>query len=420
MGDPAQTLALIARLAEPAGRRAAAQALARASGATDLLVFVPDPELGALLPAPGFPQTLPEGRAWRSFLASCTPGREYVGTVPWPTAAQQTTALGIASASGSVVVLLGGMPTPEALATLQQLLPLLTAAFRGERAALTAAGHAAAAREAAEHGRRVAETLDAARRDLQQALRARDEFLSVAAHELKTPITGLRGYVHLLLRQLDRTGQVDPARLKQALKVIDEQSAKLTRLISQLLDVSRIEAGKLTLEREVTDLAHLAESVAALAQASTDRHAISVQAPGPILALVDPIRLEQVLTNLVDNAIRYSPGGGAVEIEVAESPPGDVRLAVRDHGLGVPPDQRERIFERFHQAHDSQWGGMGLGLYVSQQIVALHRGRFEVESPPDGGARFVVLLPACLESAASEPLPPSATTHEPLAPGRRP
>jgi signal transduction histidine kinase len=206
MGDPAQTLALIARLAEPAGRRAAAQALARASGATDLLVFVPDPELGALLPAPGFPQTLPEGRAWRSFLAACRPGCEYVGTVPWPTAAQHTTALGIASASGSVVVLLGGMPRPEALATLQQLLPLLTAAFRGERAALTAAGHAAAAREAAEHGRRVAETLDAARRDLQQALRARDEFLSVAAHELKTPITGLRGYVHLLLRQLDRTG----------------------------------------------------------------------------------------------------------------------------------------------------------------------------------------------------------------------
>ena len=117
--------------------------------------------------------------------------------------------------------------------------------------------------------------------------------------------------------------------------------------------------------------------------------------PGPVLAVVDPLRLEQVLTNLVDNAIKYSPRGGPIEVELSTPDPDTLHLAVRDHGVGIPPESRPRIFDRFYQVdpvlqHSS---GMGLGLYISQQIVALHGGRIEVEAPPDGGTRVIVRLP---------------------------
>ncbi len=104
-----------------------------------------------------------------------------------------------------------------------------------------------------------------------------------------------------------------------------------------------------------------------------------------------------MVTNLVGNAIKYSPDGGKVEVELAEPRPGIVRLTVRDRGLGVPPDQQERIFERFYQAHlDSHRSGLGLGLYLSREVVERHGGRLWVETPPDGGSRFVAELPAAV------------------------
>jgi signal transduction histidine kinase len=232
-------------------------------------------------------------------------------------------------------------------------------------------------------------------REAQAALQVRDEFLSVAAHELKTPVTSVRGYAQLLLRQYAQGNVPEPARACQALQVIDRQSDRLTRLVSHLLDVSRLEAGKLVLERKVTDMARLVEEVAGDAQARTATHAVRVAVPGPVLAVVDPLRLEQVLTNLLDNAIKYSPRGGPIDLELSTPDPDTLQLAVRDHGVGIPPESRPRIFDRFYQVDPvlQHTSGMGLGLYISEQIVELHGGRIEIEAPPDGGTRVVVRLP---------------------------
>jgi signal transduction histidine kinase len=121
-----------------------------------------------------------------------------------------------------------------------------------------------------------------------------------------------------------------------------------------------------------------------------------LRAPAEVPIWADPLRIEQVVTNLLDNAIKYSPEGGPIEVDVDSVEPGTVRLAVRDHGIGVPPEHRGQIFERFYQAETvptKHASGMGLGLYISRQIVELHDGRIAAEFPPDGGTRFVVTLP---------------------------
>jgi signal transduction histidine kinase len=235
-----------------------------------------------------------------------------------------------------------------------------------------------------------------ARSAAEEALRMRDEFLSVAAHELKTPITSLWGMAQLMLRQLDKRGAVEPDRLQRALRMIDTQSRTLARLVEQLLDVSRIEAGKLALDRQPTDLGQLVRAVVAMAQVRATEHRLRLRTPrAPVRAAVDPLRLEQVVTNLLDNAIKYSPEGGEIEVELAAPEAAGVRLSVRDRGLGIPPERRRHIFDRFYQAHaTSHQSGMGLGLYISRQIVELHGGRIEAEFPPDGGTRLVVRLPA--------------------------
>jgi signal transduction histidine kinase len=222
----------------------------------------------------------------------------------------------------------------------------------------------------------------------------RDEFLSVAAHELKTPLTSLRGFAQLLMRQLDRDELPDAVRMRQALSAIDQQSAKLARLVNQLLDVSRIEAGRLMLERKVADVVGIVEDVVSSARVNTFRHDFVVRAPGAALALVDPLRLEQVVRNLVDNAIKFSPDGGPIEIEVQKDRDEGVRIVVSDRGIGIPKASRARIFDRFQQAHPGRaFGGMGLGLYISRQIVELHGGRLTAEFPSQGGTRMVVVVP---------------------------
>ena len=258
---------------------------------------------------------------------------------------------------------------------------------------------------AVELGGRAATALEHASlfRQAKDAIAIRDEFISVASHELRTPLTSLRGHVQLLLRQLQRDGTLDIRRLMRGLGTIDAQSARLSRLVSQLLDLSRLEAGKLRLERRDTDLTGLVTALVADARVRTDRHDITVRAAEPVRASVDALRLEQVLTNLLDNAIRYSPEGGAIDIELSRPSAGRVQFAVRDHGLGIPPEKRGQIFDLFYQAHTGGAGsGLGLGLYVSREIVELHGGEIHVEFPPDGGTRFVVRLP--VEGAEPGPL----------------
>src|SRR5919201_1410239 len=198
--------------------------------------------------------------------------------------------------------------------------------------------------------------------------------------------------VQLALRRFGGGGEPDPALAERALRSVEEHAIKLARLVEQLLDISRLEGGRLALDRRETDLAALVEACVAEAQARTDRHRLSQQGPPTLLANIDSLRLEQVLTNLLDNAMKYSLGGD-IDVTLAEPRDGGVELAVRDHGAGIPPDRRERIFERFYRAHEHDHSsGMGLGLYISRQIVELHGGELRAEFPPDGGSRFTITL----------------------------
>lgn len=264
------------------------------------------------------------------------------------------------------------------------------------------------ARELAAHAEAEALAQDNARlyQEAQQAVRLRDEFLSIAAHELRTPITSLKGYAQLLNHQLARSGRLDPERLRQGLEVINRQSNKLTQLVGQLLEISRLETGRLELDLQRTDLRQLVEEVAASTQANLltreegPQHSIRVINPDPdqpLVAWVDPIRLEQVLINLVNNALKYSPPGGAIEIGLSlfeEEAEQRLQIRVRDWGVGVDPQHRPHLFERFYQARPSDASnGLGLGLYISQQIIQLHGGQIEAEFPDEGGSCFIITIP---------------------------
>ena len=234
--------------------------------------------------------------------------------------------------------------------------------------------------------------------EAQAAVRLREEFLSIAAHELKTPITSVRGSAQLTLRRFEREGSLDAQRTTAALRTIDSQAARLASLVDRLLDVSRLRAGKLALELATCDLAALLRGAAERAQATTTRHVVVVHAPDRLDVQIDQLRIEQVVTNLLDNAIKYSPEGGAVEVHldvVGES----VRLAVRDHGTGIPVEDLSRVFDRFFQSHNaSHLSGMGLGLYVAQEIVELHGGTISARLPEGGGTLVEVVLPVTASS----------------------
>ncbi len=249
---------------------------------------------------------------------------------------------------------------------------------------------------AEELARRAAIAVDNARlyKEAQKAISVRNEFLSVAAHELKTPVTSLRGFSQLLLRRFDRQVELDPIQLRSMVVTIEEQANKMVRLISRLLDLSKLESGKLVLECEPTDLVKLLDGVIKAAQTNTEKHLLELIAPEGLVVPVDPIRFEQVVTNLVDNAIKYSPQGGLIEIKVEREPRSQiVRMSVKDQGLGIPLEHRSHIFQPFYQAHERGYAGLGIGLYITQQIVELHGGEIEVEFGVEHGTNFIICLP---------------------------
>jgi signal transduction histidine kinase len=231
--------------------------------------------------------------------------------------------------------------------------------------------------------------------EAQQAIAVRENFLSMAAHELKTPVTSLRGFAQLLVRRLDLQKELEPARLRQALETINQQSERLLHLIVRLLDLSKLEAGRLELEPEITNLTALLERLVEGLRATPERHTVVMNLPAePVQALVDPLRIEQVVSNLVDNAIKYSPEGGLIDLTLTPLPAQQlVQLRVKDQGVGIPVEHREHIFEQFYQAQHRGFAGIGMGLYITRQIIELHGGQIKVEYPDEGGACFVVLLP---------------------------
>ncbi|WIG94278.1 HAMP domain-containing protein [Myxococcus sp. SDU36] len=242
--------------------------------------------------------------------------------------------------------------------------------------------------------------------ELKEAVRAREEFLSVASHELRTPLTPLKGFAALTLQRLERSGDFpERERLLKALRSMARQTERLTRLVDDLLDTARIQGGRLELERKRLDLVPLLGEVLerfALRTESGVTFELNVPAQ-PVEGDWDALRLEQVLTNLVSNAVRYSPHGGAVRMSL-EAAQTHVLLSVRDEGIGIPPENVADLFRPFARASNAQarhFGGLGLGLFICREIVERHGGTIWAESPgPQRGSSFHVRLPRRAEPAA--------------------
>src|SRR5215213_5432542 len=199
--------------------------------------------------------------------------------------------------------------------------------------------------------RRALEAEHEARLDAEAALHVRDEFLSIAAHELRNPLACLSLHAQVALQRLTRNEHADATRTEHSLQSISQQAARLARLLDRLLDVSRLEADDLTLhvQRRLTDVTALVEQVVSSTRAGSDLHPIALETPASLQAWIDPLRIEQVLTNLLDNAIKHSPRGEPIVVMLSQPLPGILELAVSDRGIGIPIEARDRIFERFFQ-----------------------------------------------------------------------
>ncbi|ATB51165.1 histidine kinase [Corallococcus macrosporus DSM 14697] len=231
-----------------------------------------------------------------------------------------------------------------------------------------------------------------AERDLRDALHQRDEFLALASHELKTPLTALQLQLQSLPSAAARKDGGE--RLLERLDKAIRQTERLATHIDGLLDVSRLGDGQVPLMLEAHDLSRLVRDTVARAMTSAAEAdcPIQLRADLPVEGVWDPLRIQQVVGNLLVNAFKYGRGR-PVEVRV-EGAPDHARITVRDHGIGIAAEHQERIFHRFERAvPSSAFGGLGLGLYAARQVVVAHGGILRVESEPGHGAAFIVELP---------------------------
>jgi signal transduction histidine kinase len=225
--------------------------------------------------------------------------------------------------------------------------------------------------------------------------------LSTVSHELRTPLASIKGFATTLLRE-DVEWEEESRR--EFLSIIDEESDRLTELIGNLLDMSRIEAGTLRVEPEPTDLGPIIQETASEFQMLTHDHRIEILlAPTLPLVMADPRRARQILRNLVENAIKYSPQGGSITI-AASADANSVQTSVTDQGIGIDPSHLDSVFDRFYQvdsASTRRVGGSGLGLSICKAIVEAHHGAIWVESQWGRGSTFYFTFPLALSSAES-------------------
>jgi signal transduction histidine kinase len=248
-----------------------------------------------------------------------------------------------------------------------------------------------------------------ARHEAEQAVRARDTFLSVASHELKTPLTSLYGNAQLLQRRMGR-GEPVGEREQNSLKVIVAQARRLAKLIDDLLDHTRLREGRLEIQQAPLDLAVVVRRVAAELRPTLVRHTLSLELPDePLPILGDATRVEQILLNLIGNAVKYSPQGGPVEVQAERAEPWAL-VQVRDQGIGIPAAAQAQLFAQFYRAPNAvsrQISGMGIGLYIVKELVERHGGTVSVESAEGEGSSFTLLLPL-----AESPIPLSSPQHQ--------
>ena len=247
---------------------------------------------------------------------------------------------------------------------------------------------------AEELGSRASLAIDNARlyKEAQDAVRIRDEFISIASHELRTPITSLKVYTQVMRKRFRRE---DDAMTSGQLERMEAQIDKLAKLITDLLDVSKIETGRLEYRSAPFDIESLVREIVDQLRLSTETHEIDVEGEGPVTIAGDADRIGQIITNLLTNAIKYSPKADRVLVRV--EPRGEtVAVSVQDFGIGIDPRHQAEVFERFYRVtgpDERTYPGLGIGLYIAREIARRHGGDVAVESTQGEGSTFTLVLP---------------------------
>jgi signal transduction histidine kinase len=240
--------------------------------------------------------------------------------------------------------------------------------------------------------------------ELEQLDKLKTQFLSMASHELRTPLTAVSGFMQIARRRMGRLGAAtdvpqpwrdEAQKADETLDMANRQAKKLARLIDELLDVSRLQQGRVEMRLAEIDLGDVVREVGERMKLLSKGHEIETKVGGTAPIVADRDRIEQVFENLVGNAIKYSPEDSPIEMSLRVNGANAV-VSVRDHGIGIAPAEVEKIFGLFYRSPDPRAdhvGGLGLGLYISREIVSRHRGRLWAERNPDAGTTFHVTLP---------------------------
>jgi signal transduction histidine kinase len=455
-----QLLELVTALATTRGdRRSMARELAHALGGDDLLVLLPDADVGAFLPAPGFPQTLADARRWRQLASECLASGEASGDgirvrseeAPRPVFA-------IASSDKLILAIIGVAARPHGIEELVRLLPLLGSVLQGERAIDHATARERVARQSAAHAEQLAAAFHDSRVRLERALasaeesrrivaeanaqlqhqaeelevqteeltsqaeqlhqmnielaqardaaaaasKAKSEFLATMSHELRTPLNAISGHAHLI--ELGIYGPVTEEQ-RAALERINRSQRHLLGLINDILNLAKIEAGRVEYRIDNLSVTELLNDIAPMIEPQIRARSLEYRVVLPAEDLVvraDKDKTEQILINLLSNAAKFTPAGGS--IVVAASSRGDLGfIRVTDTGIGIAEDKLASIFEPFVQVnsgHTRPTEGTGLGLAISRDLATGMGGDLRVRSTLGAGSSFTLTLPCVAPAPA--------------------
>ena len=416
-------LSLVALLGAEGDRTERSRALAKVLGAEDLLIFITDPEVGALIPAKGFLRTLPEASAWKSFLTETVREGHRQAILPFPTTETETSCIGRSADGQTVIVLMGGDVDRDLLDDLVALLPLLSVVFKAEQTVLNAKATTSLARSAARQLRDQAASLEQARRmahdevierrraedalqakalELERSNRDLQQFGAIVSHDLQEPLRMVSSYLSLIERRCsDRLDE----KAKEYLTYATSGAERMSRLIKALLSYAQVGVesrifGMVPLEAAVQ------EAIINLTQRVAETKAEIQVADLPSIR-GDHVLLVQLFQNLISNALKFKGVNPPVICITSDTNGSTWKISVSDNGIGVSQENRERIFGVFQRLHgQDQYEGNGIGLATCRRIVDRHGGRIWVDSELGAGSTFRFTLP---KASGSEPRFRSAT-----------
>ena len=388
----------------------AATKLAAAYGASYFLLFILDREVNVLLPGPGFPQTIPSGHIWQPFLKEAA-RHIHVATLPFPAKDNLHQSFGFPLGDDAVAVFIGACPPEASVKLLQKVLPVVAAVLQLEYKVKIDATLKDFANKTTEKAEKLAKALDIVRHNLQQSLnqqekanaeirelmKKKDEFMNMASHELKTPISSIKAYLQIITRHYPELK--DNASLFALITKASQQTDRMAQLVNDLLDVNKVQAGQLKLSKTNFNINEVIRDCMQHELVQTNTHHFETTGQDNIIVCADKARIEQVVTNLVSNAVKYSPGANKVIINTCVDEHNQFVLQVSDFGIGIPEAAFPYLFDRFFRVNATahKFSGLGLGLYISAEIIYRHHGTIGLESKEGEGSTFWFKLP--LESS---------------------